>query len=184
MTSAANSARPAPATKAARQARIVAILAREQVHSQEQLAVLLDQYAGMHVTQATLSRDLDELGVVRLRSADGTLIYALPGGPGGHGSPAGTALDYPERAVVSLDRGTSSEPIVGQSVPVEVSAASTRLIRYLTSRVDAALTSDGTPCTTTGSTGALPSGETTARSGKSRAVPAGEPCAPGPPGNA
>ena len=28
---------------------------------------LLSQYAGMHVTQATLSRDLDELGVVRLR---------------------------------------------------------------------------------------------------------------------
>ena len=38
----------------------------------------------MHVTQATLSRDLDELGVVRLRAADGTLVYALPGDPGGH----------------------------------------------------------------------------------------------------
>jgi arginine repressor len=89
---------PAPATKAARQARIVTILAREQVHSQEQLASLLSQYAGMHVTQATLSRDLDELGVVRLRAADGTLVYALPGDPGGHGSPAGTAFSYPERA--------------------------------------------------------------------------------------
>ena len=54
----------APATKAARQARIAAILAMEQVHSQEQLAVLLDRYAGMHVAQATLSRDLDEIGVV------------------------------------------------------------------------------------------------------------------------
>src|ERR1700747_1638728 len=86
-----------PATKAARQARIVAILSREHVHSQEQLAVLLRQHAGMHVTQATLSRDLDELGVVRLRAADGTLVYALPGDPGGHGSPAGTSFDYPER---------------------------------------------------------------------------------------
>ena len=46
----------------------------------------------MHVTQATLSRDLDELGVVRLRAADGTLVYALPGDPGGHGSLAGTSL--------------------------------------------------------------------------------------------
>ena len=35
----------APATKAARQARIAAILAMEQVHSQEQLAVLLDSLA-------------------------------------------------------------------------------------------------------------------------------------------
>lgn len=131
MTSAANSARPAPATKAARQARIVTILARDQVHSQEQLAVLLDQYAGMHVTQATLSRDLDELGVVRLRSTDGTLVYALPGGLGGHGAPAGTALEYPERAIASSERNASPEPVVVQSVPIEISAASTRLVRYL-----------------------------------------------------
>jgi len=87
-----------PATKAARQARIAAILSREQVHSQEQLAALLDRYAGMHVAQATLSRDLDELGVVRLRAADGSLVYALPGEPGGPGSRPGAGLDYPERA--------------------------------------------------------------------------------------
>jgi transcriptional regulator of arginine metabolism len=88
------SRQPTPATKAARQARIVAILSREQVHSQEQLAGLLTQYAAMHVTQATLSRDLDELGVVRLRATDGTLVYALPGDPSHH---PGAALDYPER---------------------------------------------------------------------------------------
>jgi arginine repressor len=81
-----------PGTKAARQARIAAILAREQVHSQEQLAGLLSQYTGMHVTQATLSRDLDELGVVRLRAVGGALVYALPADPGGHGSLAGTGL--------------------------------------------------------------------------------------------
>ena len=104
---------PAPATKAARQARIVTILAREQVHSQEQLASLLGQYAGMHVTQATLSRDLDELGVVRLRAADGTLVYALPGDPGGHGSPAGTAFSYPERSRPSPEPPASSP--VGQA---------------------------------------------------------------------
>ena len=70
------------------------------MHSQEQLAGLLAQYAGLHVAQATLSRDLDELGVVRLRGADGTLVYALPGDPGGPGSRPGTGLDppnYPER---------------------------------------------------------------------------------------
>ncbi|HEX4396847.1 MAG TPA: arginine repressor [Trebonia sp.] len=92
----------APATKAARQARIAAILAMEQVHSQEQLAVLLDRYAGMHVAQATLSRDLDELGVVRLRASDGSLVYALPGEPGGPGSRAGIGLDFPERTQPSL----------------------------------------------------------------------------------
>jgi arginine repressor len=103
----ANPGRPAaPATKTARQAQIVAILSREQVHSQERLAGLLAQYAGLHVAQATLSRDLDELGVVRLRGADGTLVYALPGDPGGPGSRPGTGLDpsnYPERTVAAQD---------------------------------------------------------------------------------
>jgi arginine repressor len=99
MTSAATPPIPSrPATKPARQARIVTILSREQVHSQEQLAGLLSQYANMHVTQATLSRDLDELGVVRLRAADGALVYALPGDPGGPGAPAGASFGYHERA--------------------------------------------------------------------------------------
>ena len=47
-----------PLTKTARHARIADILAREQVRSQEELADLLERYAGVHVPQATLSRDL------------------------------------------------------------------------------------------------------------------------------
>ena len=79
-----------PLTKTARHARIADILAREQVRSQEELADLLERYAGVHVTQATLSRDLDELGIVRLRSG-GALVYSLPEEPGGPGShPGGT----------------------------------------------------------------------------------------------
>jgi transcriptional regulator of arginine metabolism len=74
-----------PLTKPARQARIAAILSREQVRSQEELAELLDKRAGVQVTQATLSRDLDELGVVKLRAAGGALVYALPDGPDGPG---------------------------------------------------------------------------------------------------
>jgi transcriptional regulator of arginine metabolism len=77
-----------PLTKTARHARIADILAREQVRSQEELADLLERYAGVHVTQATLSRDLDELGIVRLRSG-GALVYSLPEVPGGPGSPPG-----------------------------------------------------------------------------------------------
>ena len=81
-----------PVTKTARHARIAAILAREQVRSQEELAELLERHASVHVTQATLSRDLDELGVVRLRAAGGGLIYALPEEPGGPGSYPGGAF--------------------------------------------------------------------------------------------
>ena len=74
-----------PISKAARQARIAAILGREQVRSQEELADLLDKYASVQVTQATLSRDLDELGVVKARAPGGHLVYALPDGPAGPG---------------------------------------------------------------------------------------------------
>jgi transcriptional regulator of arginine metabolism len=77
-----------PVTKAARQAQIADILSRARVRSQEELADLLGQ-RGVRVTQATLSRDLEELGAVRLRGAGGTLVYALPGDPGGPGSRPG-----------------------------------------------------------------------------------------------
>jgi transcriptional regulator of arginine metabolism len=74
-----------PATKAARQAQIAGILEHAQVRSQEELAgILADR--GVHVAQATLSRDLEELGAVRLRGPAGALVYALPGDPGGPGS--------------------------------------------------------------------------------------------------
>jgi transcriptional regulator of arginine metabolism len=111
---AGGAAAASPATKAARQARIATILSREQVHSQEQLATLLDKYAGMHVAQATLSRDLDELGVVRLRAADGSLVYALPEEPGGPGSRPGTGLDYPERTLPAAQPSAAPGTAAGQ----------------------------------------------------------------------
>ncbi len=77
-----------PVTKTARQAQIAGILTRTAVRSQDELSELLAE-RGVHVTQATLSRDLDELGAVRLRGADGALVYALPGEPGGPGSRPG-----------------------------------------------------------------------------------------------
>jgi transcriptional regulator of arginine metabolism len=67
-----------PLTKAARQARIISVLGQQVVRSQAELASALDT-AGFHVTQATLSRDLDELGAVKLRTADGGLpAYFVP----------------------------------------------------------------------------------------------------------
>jgi transcriptional regulator of arginine metabolism len=107
-----------PLTKTARHARIAAILAREQVRSQEELADLLERYASVHVTQATLSRDLDELGVVRLRSG-GALVYALPDEPGGPGSHPGGAIA----------RAESSHP--GGAIARAESPHDARLARYL-----------------------------------------------------
>jgi transcriptional regulator of arginine metabolism len=88
-----------PATKTARHAQIAAILAQAgpPVRSQEELAERLAQ-RGVRVTQATLSRDLEELGAVRLRAADGGLVYALPGEAGGPGSMPGGVAEAPDTA--------------------------------------------------------------------------------------
>ena len=65
-------------TRAGRQSRIVAILSSRSVHSQSELAALLAD-DGIDVTQATLSRDLEELGAVKLRGADGGGgVYVVP----------------------------------------------------------------------------------------------------------
>lgn len=68
----------AASTRAGRQARIVALLSTQSVRSQGELAALLAD-EGIDVTQATLSRDLEELGAVKLRGADGGVgAYIVP----------------------------------------------------------------------------------------------------------
>ncbi|MGP9527589.1 arginine repressor [Arthrobacter sp. S41] len=65
-----------PSTKTARQARIRAFLGNNSVKSQAELLGLLKD-DGLEVTQATLSRDLVEIGAVRIRDHSGQLIYAV-----------------------------------------------------------------------------------------------------------
>jgi transcriptional regulator of arginine metabolism len=65
-------------TRSARQARIRELIEVQPVTSQTQLAALLAE-GGIEVTQATLSRDLEELGAVKLRGSDGApASYVLP----------------------------------------------------------------------------------------------------------
>lgn len=65
-------------TRVGRQARIVEVLSSTSVHSQTELATLLAA-DGIEVTQATLSRDLEELGAVKLRGVDGGAgVYVVP----------------------------------------------------------------------------------------------------------
>jgi transcriptional regulator of arginine metabolism len=65
-------------TRVARQARIVELVTSMAIRSQTELAKLLAA-EGIEATQATLSRDLDELGAVKLRGADGGApIYVIP----------------------------------------------------------------------------------------------------------
>ena len=65
-------------TRSARHARIAELIAAVPVTSQTQLGRLLAE-SGVEVTQATLSRDLEELGAVKLRGSDGApASYVLP----------------------------------------------------------------------------------------------------------
>jgi transcriptional regulator of arginine metabolism len=64
-------------TRTARHQLIGEILAHQTVPSQAVLADLLAA-RGVSVSQGTLSRDLDDLGAVRIRTSTGDLVYALP----------------------------------------------------------------------------------------------------------
>ena len=78
-------------SRTARHARIVEILRARAVRSQTELADALAA-EGIAVAGATLSRDLDELGAVKLRAADGGVgRYVIPE-DGSHvpGIPGGT----------------------------------------------------------------------------------------------
>ncbi len=64
-------------TKPQRQHRIAALLEANAVTSQGQLVELLAT-DGVMATQATVSRDLEEMGAVKVRVPGGELVYAIP----------------------------------------------------------------------------------------------------------
>jgi len=66
----------APVTRAARHARIVDLIRAKAIRSQTELAELLSG-DGLQVTQATLSRDLEELRAVKVRAVDGPAVYVI-----------------------------------------------------------------------------------------------------------
>jgi transcriptional regulator of arginine metabolism len=63
--------------KTARQRVLADLLRRGEASSQAELRDSLVA-AGFDATQATVSRDLVEIGGVKVRSEDGRLVYALP----------------------------------------------------------------------------------------------------------
>jgi len=63
--------------KSARHEAILQLVRSERVQSQEQLRDLLAERS-FEVTQATLSRDIRELGLVKVPGPDGRMYYTLP----------------------------------------------------------------------------------------------------------
>ena len=83
----------------ARRAKAISLIKAGVIHSQSDLVKLLKK-AGFVVTQATASRDLEELGAVRSRSASGELVYQL--GTTADGSIA-RAMPLPSELILSVE---------------------------------------------------------------------------------
>lgn len=87
--------------KARRQALILSIIKERPIATQEELGEAL-RAEGIEVTQATLSRDIKELGLTKIPMPDGRYRYALP-----HERPLADVLRRAERlfedAVVGVD---------------------------------------------------------------------------------
>lgn len=97
--------------KEQRRRQIAQLLRRTAVTSQTELAELLAR-AGQHVTQATLSRDLEELGAFKARLPDGRSAYQLPEEAPGNG-------DHLRRMLVEFvhDIDTSGPLVVLRTPP-------------------------------------------------------------------
>lgn len=68
---------PGRVSKAQRQHKVARLLETHAVTSQEQLVGLLAA-EGVEATQTTVSRDLDDLGAVKVRVPGGETVYAVP----------------------------------------------------------------------------------------------------------
>ena len=65
-------------TKFERQGAILRLVQQQQLSTQTEVAEALRAH-GFDAVQATVSRDIAQLGLVKVRNADGRLVYALPG---------------------------------------------------------------------------------------------------------
>jgi transcriptional regulator of arginine metabolism len=65
-------------TKVERQDAILRLVEIQHLSTQAELAEAL-RHEGIDAVQATVSRDVAQLGLVKVRNGEGRLIYALPG---------------------------------------------------------------------------------------------------------
>jgi len=65
-------------TKFERQGMILRLVQQQPLSTQAEVADALHAH-GVDAVQATVSRDIAQLGLVKVRNAEGRLVYALPG---------------------------------------------------------------------------------------------------------
>jgi transcriptional regulator of arginine metabolism len=81
-----------------RQGAILRLVQERPLATQAEVAEALRE-AGIEAVQTTVSRDIAQLGLVKVRAADGRLVYALPGA---------ADLDRLSELTTALRRWTSS----------------------------------------------------------------------------
>jgi transcriptional regulator of arginine metabolism len=65
-------------SKVERQAKILQLIEHHHLSTQSELADALRE-EGIDTVQATVSRDIAQLGLVKVRNGNGKLVYSLPG---------------------------------------------------------------------------------------------------------
>ena len=113
-----------------RQAKIMEIISTRDIETQEQLLQAL-QEAGFYSTQATISRDIKELRVVKELTSFGTYRYTTSGKDGSHTFSARlntifreciTSIDYAQNIIVIKTMpglaGAAASAIDGMSISV------------------------------------------------------------------
>lgn len=121
-------------TKTARQATITELISAGQIRSQTELADLLSE-RGIRVSQGTVSKDLLELAAMRIRAADGSLVYAVPGEGGDRSVQAGVSHAAGQRlARLCLELLVSADASANLSVLRTPPGAA----QYLASAIDRA----------------------------------------------
>lgn len=122
-------------SKAARHKRIVDIITTCRVHTQDELRSML-AVEGHAVTQATLSRDLDELRATKIPDEHGLSVYALPQ----DGDPDATPVFAMDADGMARLQRVASEVVVGIDASANIAVVHTRpgAAHYLASALDRA----------------------------------------------
>src|SRR5258705_13261630 len=89
-----------------RQGVILRLVFEQELSTQTELADALHD-AGFDAVQTTVSRDVAELGLVKVRNEEGRLVYAPPG-PADLSRPGGPASALPPRALAIVPPGPTA----------------------------------------------------------------------------
>lgn len=108
--------------KSLRQAKIKDIIEHHNVETQEDLALALEK-AGFNVTQATVSRDIKEMMLIKVPDAEGSYRYAYPKEHG--------VMVTPERLERTLRDSLISIRVGGNLVVIHTLPGTAQAVAYM-----------------------------------------------------